>query len=129
MKHTKEEIELSESLLAACKAAGIERPKNIAQDKSGQIWHYANTPDTNNHGLIWATLTGENKKLDHPPYAADWKESLLEWVEPQASESEDDACKIAYRAFIESSDCFVRNSDIYQRAWKDALKWSNGNKP
>ena len=65
------EQQLSESLLAACKAAGIEKPKYIAQDKSGHVYHYNFKP-----GLITIIL-------NHPPYATDWQDSLLEWVEPQ----------------------------------------------
>lgn len=71
--------QLSDSLLAACKAAGIEEPKFIAQDKSGDVWHYDLKPDTNIPG-IW---TGDGTKIHHPPYADDWQDSLMEWVEPQ----------------------------------------------
>lgn len=75
--------QLSDSLLAACKAAGIEEPKFIAQDKSGDVWHYDLKPDTNIPG-IW---TGDGTKIHHPPYADDWQDSLMEWVEPQNVES------------------------------------------
>jgi len=77
--NTQEQKKLSESLLAACKAAGVEEPKYIAQDLSGAVWHYKDEPDTNNYGAIWATFTAQNKKLDHPPYATDWQDSLLEF--------------------------------------------------
>jgi hypothetical protein len=82
------EKELSESLLAACKAAGIEKPKYIAQDENGAVWHYDGEPDTTftlDVGIFaFAPDIGEHAiSLIHPPYADDWKESLLEWVEPQ----------------------------------------------
>jgi hypothetical protein len=76
------EKQLSESLLAACKAAGIEKPKYIAQDKSGDVYHFNVKP--NRISFEW--LFGSDYdflKITHPPYAENWKESLLEWVEPQ----------------------------------------------
>lgn len=75
------EKELSESLLAACKAAGIEKPKYIAQDEDGKVWHYESKPCKRSRLNVWDNTRGEI--LNHPPYAGDWKESLLEWVEPQ----------------------------------------------
>ena len=82
------EQQLSESLLAACKAAGIESPRYIAQDKDGTVWHYDGEPDTtytSDFGIFaFDPDIGEHAiSLNHPPYAEDWKESLLEWVEPQ----------------------------------------------
>ena len=59
--------ELSDSLLAACKAAGIEKPKFIAQDENGLVFH------------LW--LGSKTIRLNHPPYADDWQDSLLEWVD------------------------------------------------
>lgn len=80
--------ELSESLLAACKAAGIEKPRYIAQDKDGTVWHYdgePNTTYTSDVGIFaFDPDIGEHAiSLDHPPYADYWRESLIEWVEPQ----------------------------------------------
>jgi len=80
--------ELSESLLAACKAAGIEKPKYIAQDKDGTVWHYDGEPNTTYTADVGIFAFdpdfGEQAiSLNYPPYAEDWKESLLEWVEPQ----------------------------------------------
>jgi hypothetical protein len=80
------EKKLSESLLAACKAAGIESPRYIAQDKDEPyVWHYDLKPDTDDTKELdmWAVDNGNATKIHHPPYADDWKESLLEWVEPQ----------------------------------------------
>jgi hypothetical protein len=82
------EKELSDSLLAACKAAGIEKPRYIAQDEDGTVWHYDGEPDTtftSDVGIFaFVPDIGEHAiSLDHQPYAEDWKESLLEWVEPQ----------------------------------------------
>jgi hypothetical protein len=82
------EKELSESLLAACKAAGVEKPRYIAQDEDGTVWHYDGEPDTTGTSDVgifsFDPDVGEHAiNLDHPPYADDWKDSLLEWVEPQ----------------------------------------------
>jgi len=79
--------QLSDSLLAACKAAGIEEPKYIAQDKDEPyVWHYDLKPDTKESG-IWAVDNGDATKIRHPRYATDWKESLLEWVDHIADTS------------------------------------------
>jgi hypothetical protein len=80
--------ELTDSLLAACKAAGIENPRYIAQDENGTVWHYDGKPDTTftlDVGIFsfYPNFGERTINLDHPPYADDWKESLLEWVEPQ----------------------------------------------
>lgn len=77
------EQKLSESLLAARKAAGIEKPKYIAQDKSGKIYHYSAKPNMIKCEWLYDDNEDEFDILNHPPYAEDWKESLLEWVEPQ----------------------------------------------
>lgn len=78
---TKEQIELSESLLAACKAAGIQNPRYVAQDgTSGLVYHYENKPVIRSRYMQWGEY-GAYEFIKHPPYAADWKESLLEWVE------------------------------------------------
>lgn len=74
--------QLSESLLAACKAAGIENPRYIAQDKNGDVWHYLVKPNR----ISFAWVFGGNEDdtiIVHPPYADHWQDSLLEWVEPQ----------------------------------------------
>jgi len=124
--------ELSESLLAACKAAGIEKPKFIAQDKSGHVYHYNFKP-----GLITIIL-------NHPPYATDWQDSLLEWVEPQGEPLADvsarhpdhiadvskmidmqDAIADAYRKHVER--CGLKTyAQTYRQGWQDALAWKGG---
>jgi hypothetical protein len=153
--------ELSESLLAACKAAGIEKPRYIAQDEDGAVWHYDGEPDTTftfDVGIFaFAPDIGEHAiSIDHPPYADDWQDSLLEWVEPQGepladvlaqhgdlvgddtemvilynvaetSKMVDDACKIAYHAHIENGNGFRwTRLDCYRAAWQDALAWKGG---
>lgn len=129
------EKQLSESLLAACKAAGIEKPKYIAQDKSGSIYHY-NSAKPNMIKCEWLHDDDEDgfNLLDHPPYAEDWKGSLLEWVDPQgdpladsierhpdANQSEYDACEIAYQKMISEYAGRRTEAQIYERAWQDAL--------
>jgi hypothetical protein len=80
------EKQLSDSLLAACKAAGIESPRYIAQDKDEPyVWHYDLKPDTSEH--MWAVENCNATKIFHPPYADDWKESLMEWVDHVADTS------------------------------------------
>jgi hypothetical protein len=75
--------ELSDSLLSACKAAGIESPRYIAQDKSGIIYHYSAKPSMIECEWLYDDDDDEVNILDHPPYADYWRESLIEWVEPQ----------------------------------------------
>jgi hypothetical protein len=78
----KEQIELSESLLAVCKAAGIEELRYVAQDKDGRIYHYNIKPDC--LSIDWDSYPyrgGGVTYIGHLPYADDWKDSLLEWVE------------------------------------------------
>jgi hypothetical protein len=77
------EQQLSESLLAACKAVGIEKPKYIAQDKSGFVFYYNVKPNMIKCEWLHDDNEDEFGVLNHPSYADDWKESLLEWVEPQ----------------------------------------------
>jgi len=130
--NTQEQKKLSESLLAACKAAGVEEPKYIAQDLSGAVWHYKDEPDTNNYGAIWAAFTEQNKKLDHPPYADDWKESLMEWVDHIADTSKmidmQDAIADAYRKHV--GRCGLQTyAQTYRHGWQDALAWKGGEKP
>ncbi len=84
--------QLSDSLLAACKAAGIETPKYIAQDENGTVWHYDGKPDTTftlDVGIFsfYPNFGERTINLDHLPYADDWKESLLEWVDHVADTS------------------------------------------
>lgn len=122
--------QLSESLLAACKAAGIEKPKFIAQDEDEPyVWHYDLKPDTEESG-VWAVDKGNGTKIPHPPYASDWKDSLLEWVDHIADTSKmiDDACEIAYHAHIQNGNGFRWSRlDCYRAAWQDALAWKAGN--
>ena len=121
--------QLSESLLAACKAAGIESPRYIAQDKDEPyVWHYDTKPDTKESGM-WTVHNGIGTKIHHPPYAEDWQDSLLEWVDHVADTNKkvDDACKIAYHAHLEKGDglCWSRAGD-YRQGWQDALAWKGG---
>jgi hypothetical protein len=144
--------ELSESLLAACKAAGIEKPRYIAQDEDGEVWSCESKPRKGQ--TLWDGCV--TRMLHHPPYAEDWKESLLEWVEPQSepladvlaqhgdlvgddtemvilydiadtSKMIDDACEIAYHAHLENGNGFRWSRlDCYRAAWQDALAWKGG---
>ena len=104
--------ELSESLLAACREAGIESPRYIAQNEDGQVTHHDERPSREGWLYIWGS-GGWPKRLNHPPYADDWKDSLLEWVDHVADTNKkvDDDCKIAYnkRRII---------GQICQRAWR-----------
>jgi hypothetical protein len=75
------EKELSDSLLTACKAAGIESPRFIAQDANGDVMHYTAMPVASYSCDIWSDYQNDFKLLEHPPYADDWQDSLLEWVE------------------------------------------------
>jgi len=129
-----QEEQLSDSLLAACKAAGIEEPKYIAQDLDGEVWSFKLKPSKKQS--TWDG--GHAFKLNHPPYAEDWRDSLLEWVEQgepladvlarhgdlvgdDTSKKMDDACKLAYQKNPEKSDglCWSR----YRQGWLDALEW------
>jgi hypothetical protein len=142
------EQQLSESLLAACKAAGIEEPRYIAQDKDGEVWSFDLKPSKKQ-----TTWDGDKaQKIDHPPYADEWQDSLLEWVEPQemlpnvfiphegepltdvlashldhvadTSKKVDDAIRIAYQNHLRKGDgiCWSRAND-YRQGWQDALAW------
>lgn len=146
------EQQLSESLLAACKAAGIESPRYIAQDKDEPyVWHYDLKPDTSE--VMWAVDNGNATKIHHPPYADDWQESLLEWVEPQGEPLAEvltqhgdligdttemvilydvadtskkidmqDAIADAYRKHV--GRCGLQTyAQTYRHGWQDALAW------
>jgi hypothetical protein len=142
------EQQLSESLLAACKAAGIEEPRDIAQDKDGEVWSFDLKPSKKQ-----TTWDGDKaQKIDHPPYADEWQDSLLEWVEPQemlptvfiphegepladvlarhpehvADDSKmvsDDARKLGYRKMIAEYAGRRTEAQVYEIAWRDALAW------
>jgi hypothetical protein len=116
------EQQLSDSLLAACKAAGIESPRFIAQDANGHVIHYDEKPSREGWAHIWGN-GGPFKRLNHPPYADDWQSSLMEWVDHVADTSKkiNDACKVAYHAHLEKDDgtCWSR----YRQGWQDALEW------
>lgn len=90
------EKELSESLLAACKAAGIESPRFIAQDANGDVMHYTRKPVINHVWDIWNDHRNDFTLLNHPPYATDWQESLLEWVELCINYIEDESICDSY---------------------------------
>jgi hypothetical protein len=79
------EQQLSESLLAACKAVGIEKPICIVQGHSGAVYHtpYISNPTDAFNGIGIMKLT----RINHHPYATDWQDSLLEWVDPVANTS------------------------------------------
>jgi hypothetical protein len=79
----KEQIALSDSLLAACKAAGIESPRYVAQDSNRIVYHYGLEPAKSRDFRVWRGNQNDDGyvEIDHPSYADDWKDSLLEWVE------------------------------------------------
>ena len=150
------EKQLSESLLAACKAAGIKKPRYISQDEDGCVYHYESQPSRNGYQYMWGNHKGFAARLAHPPYADHWQDSLLEWVEPQGeplaevltqhgdlvgddtemvilydiadtSKMIDDACEIAYHAHLENGNGFRWSRlDCYRAAWQDALAWKGG---
>lgn len=90
------EKELSDSLLTACKAAGIESPRFIAQDANGDVMHYTAMPVASYSYDIWSYYQNGFKLLEHPPYAADWQDSLLEWVELCINYIEDESICDSY---------------------------------
>lgn len=82
MNTLEEQRKLSESLIAACKAAGIEDPKYIMQGWANGVYHSEEDPRfTSSDPDVYNFMIAI--KITHPPYATDWQESLLEWVEPQ----------------------------------------------
>jgi hypothetical protein len=135
------EQQLSESLLAACKAAGIESPRFIAQDANGDVMHYTAMPVASYSCDIWSDYQNDFKLLEHPPYADDWQDSLLEWVEPQGEPLADvsarhpdhiadvskmidmqDAIADAYRKHV--GRCGLQTyAQTYRHGWQDALAW------
>jgi hypothetical protein len=123
------EQQLSESLLAACKAVGIEKPKYIAQDKSGKIFHYTAKPNMLKREWLCGDFEDDLDYLNHPPYADHWKDSLLEWVEHIADTSKkvDDAIRMGYHKHVVNGDglCWSRAND-YRQGWQDALAWKGG---
>ena len=150
------EQQLSESLLAACKAARIQNPKYIAQDEDDSIYHYKNKPSRKGYQYMWGNHQGIATPLNHPPYAEDWQDSLLEFVEPQGepladvpaqhgdlvgddtemvilynvadtNKKVDDACKIAYQKHLEKGDGLCwSRAGDYRQGWQDALAWKGG---
>lgn len=145
--------QLSDSLLAACKAAGIEKPGYIAQDASGNVFHYSQSkPKPQKHCEEWDSLDRFFKQVNHPPYADDWQDSLMEWVEPLAevltqhgdligdttemvilydiadtSKMIDmqDAIADAYRKHV--GRCGLQTyAQTYRQGWLDALEWKGG---
>lgn len=75
--------QLSDSLLAACKAAGIEKPKYIMQGASEAVYHSESDPRSYD-GRIYSI---RGIRIDHPPYATDWRDSLMEFVDHIADTS------------------------------------------
>lgn len=120
--------QLSKSLLAACKAAGIESPRYIAQDQNGFVHHYHTMPTRIGCEFIGGTYEIFVDRLNHPPYAEDWQDSLLEWVDHVADTSKkiDDACKLGYRKMIAEYAGRRTEAQVYERAWQDALAWKGG---
>ena len=148
--------ELSESLLAACREAGIEKPRYIAQDEEDCIYHHQYKPTREGYLTMWGNHQGITTLLNHPPYADDWQDSLLEWVDPQGepladvlaqhgdlvgddtemvilynvadtSKKVDDACKIAYQKHLEKGDGLCwSRAGDYRQGWQDALAWKGG---
>jgi len=124
------EKKLSESLLAACKAAGIEKPRFIIQQEQS-VWHVDVKPEFTTS--YWAALGGVGFiKLDHPPYTDDWQDSLLEWVDHIADTSKmidmQDAIADAYRKHV--GRCGLQTyAQTYRHGWQDALAWKGGEKP
>jgi hypothetical protein len=135
--------QLSDSLLAACKAAGIEKPGYIAQNANGKVIHHDNQPSRKGWDSIWGG-GGIPKRLNHPPYADDWRDSLMEWVEPQGEPLADvsarhpdhiadtskkidmqDAIADAYRKHV--GRCGLQTyAQTYRHGWQDALAWKGG---
>lgn len=123
------EQQLSDSLLAACKAAAIESPRYIAQDKNGDVWHYQNMPTRTDNLYMVGDYQEPADLLTHPPYAADWKESLLEWTDHIADTSKmidmQDAIADAYRKHV--GRCGLQTyAQTYRYGWQDALAWKGG---
>ena len=121
--------ELSESLLAACREAGIEKPGFIAQDQNGFVHHYHSMPTRIGCEFIGDTYDIFVDRLDHPPYADDWQDSLLEWVDHVADTSKkiDDAIMMGYHERVEYDDgSFWSREDCYRSGWQDALAWKGG---
>jgi hypothetical protein len=143
------EQQLSESLLAACKAAGIEKPICIVQGHSGAVYHtpYISKPTDAFNGIGIMKLT----RINHQPYADHWKDSLLEWVEPQemlptvfiphegeplvdvlarhpdTSKKVDDAIRIGYHKHVVNGDgLYFSRANDYRQGWQDALAWKGG---
>lgn len=147
--------QLSDSLLAACKAAGIENPRYIAQDKNGDVWHYIVKPNR----ISFAWVFGGNEDdtiIVHPPYADHWQYSLLEWVEPQGEPLAEvltqhgdlvgdntemvilydiadtskkidmqDAIADEYRKHVGRCG-FKTYAQTYRQGWQDAQTWKGG---
>ena len=121
--------ELSESLLAACKAAGIEKPGFIAQDQNGFVHHYHSMPTRIGCEFIGGTYEIFVDRLNHPPYADDWEDSLLEWVDHvvDTNKKVDDAIRMGYHERVENDDgSFWSREDCYRSGWQDALAWKGG---
>ena len=150
------EQQLSESLLAACKAAGIESPRFIAQDANGDVMHYTAMPVASYSCDIWSDYQNDFKLLEHSPYADHWQDSLLEWVEPQGEpladvltqhgdligdttemvilyDIADTSKKIDMQDAI--ADAYRKHvgrcglqtyAQTYRQGWQDALAWKGG---
>ena len=118
--------QLSESLLAACREAGIEKPGFIAQDQNGFVHHYHSMPTRIGCEFIGDTYDIFVDRLDHPPYAKDWQDSLLEWVDHvvDTNKKVDDAISMEYHERVESDDgSFWSRIDCYRSDWQIALAW------
>ena len=93
--------ELSESLLAACKAAGIEKPRYIAQDEEHSIYHYQYKPTREGYLTMWgnhqgiatslnqgsAGDTGDGRVLASKSYVDD-KQSQIDFISQRKLKAE-----------------------------------------
>lgn len=139
MNTLEEQKKLSESLLAACKAAGVEKPKYIFQGWLGGIYHSDEDPRTTSSPIFFTYE--KSIGVNHPPYASDWQDSLLEWVDPQGEPLANvlarlsdhvadlnkmidmqDAIADAYRNHVGRCG-LITYAQTYRQGWQDALAW------
>ena len=74
----------------------------------------------------WGSNNGSAKQINHPTYASDWQDSLLEWVDHIADTSKmidmQDAIADAYRKHV--GRCGLQTyAQTYRQGWQDALAW------
>jgi len=142
MNTQEEQKKLSESLLAACKAAGVEKLRYILQGASRAVYHSDHDPRMHNGRYNFGNVV----YINHPPYTDDWQDSLLEWVDPQGEPLANvlarhpehvadtskmidmqDAIADAYRNHV--GRCGLQTyAQTYHQGWQDALAWKGGEK-